>query len=166
MPPLTSTSTARACPTDEQLRLARDHEYREMQRYRGLALSFLPTRPRVSRLMAAIGVECEQRLAALAALADHLQLRHCLPVEPPRRFRLPEAHRLHLFIANDAMACQALGYALAAAHHSRQFSELLVRFCHTAELEALLEHFIEQKRNECRLLEETQDSAYAISAWA
>lgn len=166
MPPLTSNDTTRACPTDEQLRLAHDHEHREMQRYRGLALSFLPTRPRVSRLMAAIGVECEQRLAALEAMADHLQLRHCLPTEPPRRFRLPEAHRLHLFIANDAMACQALGYALAAAHHSRQFSELLVRFCHAAELDALLGHFVEQKRNECRLLEEAQDSAYAASAWA
>jgi hypothetical protein len=159
-------STVQACPIDEQLRLAHDHERHEMYRYRGLALSFLPTRPSVSRLMAALGEACERRLAALQALASHQGL-SLAPLAPRRRrLRLPEAYRLHLFIANDAMACQALGYALAAAHHSRQFSELMARYCHLPALDALLEEFLGQKRQECRLLEEAQDSAYASAAWA
>ncbi|MEQ6916201.1 hypothetical protein [Halomonas aquatica] len=149
---------------DEPLSIAHDHESREMERYRGLALSFLPTRPHVSRLMAALGIECEQRLVALEALADELQLRHCLPAAPYHRRGPGKENRLHLFITDDAMACQTLGYALAFAQHSRQFSELMARYHHLSTLDALLVHFIASKRGECLLLEEIRDEAHRAAA--
>ncbi len=165
---MTDFTTAREYPMDEQLTFAHDLERREMQRYRGLALSFLPTRPHISRLMAAIGIECEQRLVALEALAERLHLRDCLPgARPPwprLRFRLSQAQPLYRFITDEAMACHTLAYALAAAEHSRQISEQLAQSCRTADVETLVDDFIEQKRNECRLLEEAQDRAYSAMA--
>lgn len=80
---ITPGTEACPCPADEQLFLAHEHESREMERYRGLALSFLPTHPHVSRLMAALGIECEHRIGALEALAEQLQLRHFLPTTLP-----------------------------------------------------------------------------------
>lgn len=166
--PMTDITTARDYPTDEQLTFAHDLERREMQRYRGLALSFLPTRPHISRLMAALGIECERRLIALENLAERLHLRDCLPggrpCWPQWRFRLSQAQPLYRFITDEAMACHTLAYALAAAEHSRQISELLAESCHTADVETLVGDFIEQKRNECRLLEEVQDRAYSAMA--
>lgn len=137
-----------------------------MERYRGLALSFLPTHPPVSRLMAALGIECEHRVSALEALAEHLQLHQFLPTTPSRHPTRPGTRQLHLFITDDTMACQVLDHALTLAHHSRRFSELTARYCQRPELDALLAQFIEHKRNECRLLEESQDNAYGVSARA
>ncbi|MBS9402786.1 hypothetical protein KG088_04015 [Halomonas sp. TRM85114] len=162
--PITTITAARDYPAKEQLIFAHDLERYEMQRYRGLALSFLPIRPSISRLMAALGVECEQRLIALETLAERLHLRDCLPggrpTWPQLRFRLSQAQPLYRFITDEAMACHTLAYALAAAHHSRQISELVAQSSRTAEVETLVGHFIEQKRNECDLLEQAQDKAY------
>ena len=154
MPACPPETHARLSPADQPLSLTYDHESREMERYRGLALSFLPTHPHVSRLMATLGIECEQRLGALERLAEQLQRRHCLPAPPARRPALAEKYRLHLFIRDDAMAAQTLSYALAFAHHSLQFSELMAQHCQLAGLDALLVQFIDSKRQECRLLEE------------
>ncbi|HSP58279.1 MAG TPA: hypothetical protein VLO12_08265 [Halomonas sp.] len=166
--PMTDITTARDNPTDEQLTFAHDLERREMQRYRGLALSFLPTQPHISRLMAALGIECEQRLIALEALAERLHLRDCLPGGRPSwpqwRFRLSQAQPLYRFITDEAMACHTLAYALAAAEHSCQISELLAQSCGTADVEALVSDFVERKRNECRLLEAAQNQAYSAMA--
>ncbi|WP_108445682.1 hypothetical protein [Halomonas denitrificans] len=154
MPACPPETHARPSPADQPLSLTYDHESREMERYRGLALSFLPTRPHVSRLMATLGIECEQRLSALEALAERLQRRYCLPAPLARRLAIAEQYRLHLFISDDAMAAQTLGYALAFAQHSLQFSELMARHCQLAGLDALLTRFADSKRQECRLLEE------------
>lgn len=165
---MTDITNASNYPTDEQLMFAHDLEHREMQRYRGLALSFLPTRRHISRLMAALGIECERRLIALEALAERLHLRDCLPGGRPPwprwRLRLSQAQPLYCFITDKAMAYHTLAYALAAAEHSRQISELLAQSCRTAEVKTLVSDFIEQKRNECRLLEEAQDQAYSALA--
>ncbi|MEQ6888879.1 hypothetical protein ABE957_09370 [Halomonas sp. CS7] len=157
MPACLPDIPARPSPADQPLSLTYDHESREMERYRGLALSFLPTRPHISRLMAALGIECEQRLGALETLAEQLQRRHCLPANLARRRVLAEQYRLHLFISDDAMASQTLSYALAFAQHSLQFSELMARHCQLARLDALLTRFVDGKRHECRLLEEVRD---------
>lgn len=163
---ITLGTRARPCPSDEQLLLAHEHESREMERYRGLALSFLPTQPHVSRLMAALGIECEQRTAALEALAEQLGLRQYLPTGPSRHPTLPGASQLHLFITDDAMAFLTLSHALAVADYSRRFSELMARYCQLPALDALLAQFIERKRTACHLLEEAQASAYAAPARA
>lgn len=166
MPAITPGTRARYCPADEQLLLAHEQESREMERYRGLALSFLPTQPHVSRLMAALGIECEQRIAALEALAEQLGLGQYLPIGPSRHPTLAGASRLHLFITDDAMACLTLSHALAVADYSRRFSELMARYSQLPALDALLAQFIERKRTACHLLEEAQAGAYAAPARA
>lgn len=157
MPACPPETHARPSPADQPLSLTYDHESREMERYRGLALSFLPTRPHVSRLMATLGIECEQRLDALERLAERLERRYCLPAPLARRRALAEHYRQHLFIRDDATAAQTLSYALAFAHHSLQFSELMARHCQLAGLDTLLARFADSKRQECRLLEELRD---------
>ncbi|MFG6157491.1 hypothetical protein ACGTNG_01660 [Halomonas sp. 1390] len=151
-------------PADQPLSLTYDHESHEMERYRGLALSFLPTRPEVSRLMATLGIECERRLGALETLAEQLQRRHCLPATLARRRAIAEQYRLHLFISDDAMAAQTLNYALAFAQHSLQFSKLMARHCELARLDTLLDRFVDSKRHECRLLEEMRDQIHRAFA--
>jgi len=157
MPACPPETHARPSPADQPLSLTYDHESREMERYRGLALSFLPIRPHVSRLMATLGIECEQRLGALERLAEEVQRRYCLPAPLARRQALAEQYRLHLFISDDAMASQTLNYALVFAHHSLQFSELMARHCQLERLDTLLARFVDSKRQECRLLEEMRD---------
>ncbi|WP_373191122.1 hypothetical protein [Halomonas sp.] len=159
MPVMPPGTQAYPCPAHEMLLLAHQHESREMDRYRGLALSFLTSHPKISRLMAALGIECEQRMSALEALAHKLKQRDCLPAAIDSPEQWPAARRLHLFISDDAMAAQVLSNALAFAQHSRQFSELMVPSCQLPELEALLVQFIEQKSQECQLLEECQEAS-------
>lgn len=158
VPPLASTPHD-ACPTEDQLVLAHDHERHEMERYRGLALGFLPTRLEVSRLMASLGIKCEIRLASLSLVARHLDLQHCLPAPVTRRLRPASAFDRQAFIADETMTCQTMRHALAAGQQSCQFTELLARLDHPHEFSILMGHFIEQKQHECRLLEAAQQLA-------
>lgn len=148
-------------PADQHLVFAHKLEHREMLRYRGLALSFLPTRPPISRLMAALGVECEQRSLALEELAAHREIRDCLPASRPTRLWLPRTH-VHLFIVNDVLAHEALDYILSAAQHSCQISAVLTQLTRTPGLKTLLKRFVEQKRHECRQLEEAKANVGAF----
>ncbi|QFU02776.1 hypothetical protein FIU83_14115 [Halomonas sp. THAF5a] len=159
MPACPPETHAHPSPVDQPLSITYDHEAREMERYRGLALSFLPSHPHVSRLMAALGIECEQRLAALETLAERLERRSCLPAPLARRRDHATQYRQHLFIRDDATAAQTLSYALAFAQHSLQFSELMARHCQLAGLDTLLTRFADGKRRECRLLEELRDQS-------
>lgn len=165
MPTPTADEPTVDLPADKQLIYAHKLEHREMLRYRGLALSFLPTRPHISRLMAALGVECEQRSVALDELAKCLEIGDCLPASRPARLWLPGTH-VHLFIVNDVLAHRALDYSLSAAHHSCQISAVLAQLTRTPSLKALLEHFVEQKRHECHQLEEAKANVSAFSEWA
>ncbi|CAM4308872.1 hypothetical protein VRRI112168_19985 [Vreelandella rituensis] len=156
-----STSTQkplRTCLPEEQFLLARDHEIQERHRYRGFELSFLPLNPAISQLMAMLGLECEQRLASLAQTAEHLQLGVGLEKCEVHGVIPPDMRRQHFFVVNEDMAYQALNHALAAAYHSHQFHELLVKTCSTLELHVLLKEFVTQKKNACHILEEVQDS--------
>jgi len=167
MPAITPGTQAYSCPAAEQLLLAHEHESREMERYRGLALSFLPAYPHVGRLMASLGIECEQRSSALEALAEQLSLDQCLPTGPFRDSTLAGASQLHLFITDDVMAGLTLSHALTFAHYSRRFSELMARYGQLPALDAMLTQFIERKRTACQLLEEkAQAGAYAVPARA
>lgn len=158
MPSTSVQRPFRTCLPEEQFLLARDHEIQERHRYRGFELSFLPLNPATSQLMAMLGLECEQRLASLAQTAGHLQLGVGLEECEVHGVIPPEMRRQHFFVVNEDMAYQALNHALAAAHHSHQFYELLLKSCSTLELHVLLKEFVTQKKNACSILEEVQDS--------
>lgn len=143
----------------EQLVLASSHENREMYRYRRLALGFLPYAADTSRLMAALGSECEQRLGTLGRVAERLGLSACITTADARHERsLPvTATQRHFFITDDAMADQTLEQALEAARHSRHFSERLLETNATPELHEPFLTFTGQKHIACRVLQECQE---------
>ncbi|MFC3285106.1 hypothetical protein [Litchfieldella rifensis] len=143
----------------EQLVLASTHENQEMYRYRRLALSFLPNATYISRLMAALGSECEQRLDTLGHVAERLGLSACLTTTEARNdHSLPAtAAQRHFFITDDVMADQTLKQALEAAHHSRHFSDRLLETNATPELHEPFLTFARQKHVACRVLQECQE---------
>lgn len=72
-----TTNPTRGTPgllPEELLALAGNHEHAELERYRGLAFRFLAFSSAASRLMAALGIECEMRLSGLARAARRLGL--------------------------------------------------------------------------------------------
>ena len=88
----------------DQLSLAYLHEVRELNRYRGLALSFLPFDPPISRLMDAIGMECVHRLCSLQEVASQMELGACANAnqqKEPRRPQVPSATLLKSARAGD-----------------------------------------------------------------
>ncbi|MWJ27883.1 hypothetical protein GPM19_06635 [Halomonas sp. ZH2S] len=147
------------CLPGEQLALIGAHEIEEMHRYRGFALSFLPIKPCVSRLMVALGVECENRVASLRCTAESMYLAEDFMANSEiRADHLAELRRQHFFVVDDDMAWLTLVQVLAAAYNSWQFHELILNTCSTPELRALLNQFVQQKRNACGILEDLQDT--------
>lgn len=147
------------CLPGEQLALIGTHEIEEMHRYRGFALSFLPIKPCVSRLMAALGVECEDRVDNLRRTAKKMHLTEEFIIDDGvSGSRLAELRRQHFFVVDDDIAWLTLVQVLVAAYNSWQFHELMLHTCSTAELRALLTQFVQQKRDACRILEDLQDT--------
>lgn len=96
------------------LALAGNHERAELDRYRGLAFRFLAFSSATSRLMAALGIECEMRLAGLARAG--LEDRHA---EATPRLTPPVATPPDL-IGSLAMARDALSQAMTDAAASQR----------------------------------------------
>lgn len=140
----------------EQLPLANAHETAELQRYRRLALGFLPTAPQVSRLMASLGLQCEKRLDALRQVAAKLELEACVGVPPmdPPSFEL--THR-HFFVADDGMATQLLDQAILTAVESKKFFAWLLETNATPELHQPFSDFVKEKEAESLVLLEFRE---------
>jgi hypothetical protein len=149
--------TALTLLPQEQLSLASHHEVNEMHRYRQLAMSFLPTAPPISRLMAALGMECEQRLDTLKRVAEQLELGACVTTREPGG-RMPfDSTRQHFFVVDEATAKRRLEQALENAQSSLDFFDWLLATNATPELYRPLLAFVTQKRAECRILQEIRD---------
>lgn len=158
--PLPSTEGAelhRTCLPEEQLILASDHEIQETHRYRGFELSFLPIDPAISQLMAELGRECKERLDDLVDTAEAMQMADGLSIGEANGSIPADIRRQHTFLVNHGKAQRVLSHALAAAEHSLHFHELLLKSSSTPELHDLLERFVEQKRNACRIIEEIRE---------
>lgn len=151
-------SPIRCCLPEEEFRLAQVHETEEMHRYRGFALSFLPHFPCISRLMKAFGIDCEQRLEHLVAMAEGLGLAGKLSTPAVPHDLEAQQRRQHFFVADNDVAQLTLGQALAASYGDWQFYQLMLDSCGTPDLHVLLHDVIEQKINACRVLEEVWDT--------
>ncbi|TFH87369.1 hypothetical protein EQG41_08200 [Billgrantia azerbaijanica] len=147
-------STAHMLLPQEQLDLISHHERQELQRYRRLALSLLPTAPHISRLMATLGTECELRLETLRTVASELDLEACLGEANPAMGSALAPSCRHFFVVNGTMTSDVLDEALEAAHHSWHFYDALLATNATPELYRPLQAFVRQKRREYQLLEE------------
>jgi hypothetical protein len=148
----------RCCLPEEEFLLVGDHEIEEMHRYRGFALGFLPTHPCISRLMVALGIECEERLEILAQAAERLGLGAELKSRSISDELQVELRRQHFFVVDDDIARLTLSQALAAACNSWQFYRLMLDSCSTHELRVILRKFVVQKENACRILEEVEET--------
>lgn len=147
-------STAHMLLPQEQITLVSHHEQQELQRYRRLALSLLPTAPHVSRLMATLGTQCEARLDTLREVARQLDLEACLHETQAEARHSLKHSRGHFFVVNGTMASDVLDEAVDAAHHSWHFFDTLLATNATPELYRPLHDFVRQKHAEYRVLEE------------
>lgn len=105
--------------SEELLDLAGDHEHDELQRYRGLAFRFLAFSSATSRLMAALGIECEMRLSGLARAARRLGLDE--PHSDAATRLAAPAVAPPALIGSLTMARDALSQAMTDAAASQRF---------------------------------------------
>lgn len=142
----------------EQLDLAYTHETNELNRYKWLALSFLPIDPPVSQLMSAIGTECLHRLCSLEDVARRMDLNACvnkrLRGEPPPFFN---NNKQHFFVVNEQMGRQVLQRAVKAAKETFTLFGWLLETNATPELHRPFFSFTTQKNNEYQLLKECRE---------
>ena len=141
----------------DQLDLAYSHEVRELNRYRGLALSFLPFDPPISRLMDAIGMECVHRLCSLQEVARQLELGACANAnhqkEPPFFNKMSK----HFFVVDENMGHHLLINAEKAAEMTCTFFGWLLETNATPELHQALFDIVTQKTKECLVLRECRE---------
>ncbi|WP_136068027.1 hypothetical protein [Modicisalibacter radicis] len=141
----------------DSLILACSHEHQSLNRYRLLSLRFLPYSVALSRLFEAFASESEQRIQALMQMAKYCQAVGVLPAISPAIQVTSDHDRRHFFVVDDTMAGLVLVDILFCEHQSVFFYQQLSNANCLPELNALLVTFAEQKRAECRVLQESQD---------
>ncbi len=141
----------------EQLKLAHSYEITELNRYRWLALTFLPYDSTVSLLMKAIGIECLQRIFRLQEVARKMDLDACVNAEKMSDDSVLNKKSKHFFVVNNAMGRQALIRAEEAAKMTCTSFYWLLETNATPELHTLLFNFLKQKNNEYQVLRECRE---------
>lgn len=144
-------TTASLLPT-ELLILAGIHENQESERYRLMALRFLPFSTGLSRLMKMLALECEQRVEDLALIAERLQFGALPGAVPAADMAVRDRH---FFIVDEHMASQALFQALGGEQTSLDFYRQLQEANATPQLDALLAGFVRQKHTQAQVIEES-----------
>lgn len=142
----------------EQLDLAHSHESMELNRYRWLALSFLPVDPPVSHLMSSIGLECVHRLSSLHETAMQLGLGTCVNASPA--WELPSFYRnssQHFFVVDECMGRRLLEGAEKSASETYIFFNYLLETNATPELHKTLWNCVNQKNNELKVIKEYRE---------
>ncbi|RUR27307.1 hypothetical protein ELY33_15515 [Vreelandella andesensis] len=143
----------------EQLDLAYSHESIELNRYRWLALSFLPIDPSVSRLMSSIGLECVHRLSSLQKAALQIGLSACINNSPT--WELPRFYKnnsRHFFVVDERMGHHLLEHAEEAAYETYVFFNWLLETNATPELYRPLWNCVNQKNNELNIIKECREN--------
>lgn len=145
----------------ELLVLASSHEHHEMNRYRLLALRFLPFNIGISRLLETLAAECRQRLDELRLTAERLQMAGpTLTVSSSPRRGIERSGR-HFFVINDETAAMLLAQALIGEHQSLRFYRQLLEANGTPELYPLIAALMKQSLAQCRVLQEGQSQLLA-----
>ncbi len=146
-----TSATPRLLP-EELLAFARDHERSELDRYRGLAFRFLTFSSAASRLMAALGIECEMRLTGLERAARRLGLEE-FPISGARRLAAPAAKAPGL-IGSLTKARAALSQAMVDAAASQRLYERLGELGAGSSLGREFIAIARQKQTELAILNE------------
>lgn len=134
--------------------LAIAHEYEESSRYELLSLRFLTYSIGISSLLSEHAKESMSRLQALLNAAERLHTNSIVPASSCR-WEVENMELTHgFFIANDAMASEALNQALSDEYNTWDFYCQLRHGNSTVELDALLKGFVDQILLQCRVIEE------------
>ncbi|NVF14611.1 hypothetical protein [Vreelandella maris] len=141
----------------DQLTLAYSQETHELYRYRGLALCFLPFDLPVSRLMSAIGMECEHRIFNLHEVAKQMELVLPSTISQLREMPFLNTNSRHFFVVDESMGRQALLNAEEAAETSHTFFSRLSETNAIPELKQLLSTFVTQKYSEYHVVKECRE---------
>lgn len=141
----------------EQLNLAYLHEVRELNRYRGLALSFLPFDPSISRLMDAIGMECVHRVCSLQEVAIQMGLGACVSANQQKEAPFFNKVSKHFFVVDENMGYHLLVNAEKSAEATSAFFSWMLETNATHELHQPLFGFVTQKTRECLVLTECRE---------
>ncbi|MDW5377884.1 hypothetical protein R6258_13205 [Halomonas sp. HP20-15] len=152
----TSTETLLALTQQDTLTLVCSHEHLSLNGYHLLSLRFLPYSLALSRLFEVLANESEQRIQALMQLAEYLQAMGGLPAAVPAGGPTSYREERHFFVVDDSMAVSVLADAIICERQSALFYLQLCQSNRLPELHALLASFIEQKRTECRVLQDSQ----------
>lgn len=151
-------SPIHCCLPEEEFLLVNAHEMEEMHSYRRFALSFLPNHPCISRLMVALGIECEQRIDSLVVASECLGLARKLTAQDISPDLEAQLRQQHFFVTDDDIAQLTLDQVLAASYNSWWFYQLMLDSCGTHDLNVLLRDFVDQKLSACRILEEVRNT--------
>jgi|TARA_R110001583_G_scaffold9096_15_gene43013 hypothetical protein len=141
----------------DQINLVHSHETSEMNRYRWLALRYLPFDTPMSRLMTIIGQECVHRLLNLQEVASRMELGACIDVRSLPVTSYFDNNYQHFFVVDARMARQVLIEAVEAAKSTCTFISWLLETNATPELHQPLFIFSIQKNNEHRILQDYLD---------
>lgn len=134
--------------------LAIAHEYEENSRYELLSLRFLTYSNGISSLLNEHAKESNSRLQALLNAAEKLHTSSIVPASSCR-WEMKNMKLTHgFFIANDAMASEALNQALSDEYNTWDFYCQLRHGNSAVELDALLKGFVDQTLLQCRVIEE------------
>ena len=152
--------TALTALPQEQLALAYSHEVDEMKRYRWLALNFLSTESTVSCLMAAIGMECEQRLRELQKVARHMELDACVNELAPGATSVDDPASQHVIELDASVTQQILLQVESSAMETYRFFAWLLETNATPELHRPFLAFVNQKNNEYHVIREYRESCW------
>ncbi|CAO1663343.1 Bro-N domain-containing protein [Halomonas sp. NYA30] len=153
---MVSATALHSLPQD-QLALAYSQETRELYRYRGLTLCFLPFDLPVSRLMSAIGMECEHRLFSLQEVAKQMELVLPSTISQQRKASFLTKNSRHFFVVDEHMGRQVLLDAEEAAEATYTLFSRLSETNATPELQHLLSTFVTQKYSEYRVVKECRE---------
>lgn len=152
--------TALAALPQEQLALAYSHEVDELKRYRWLALNFLSTESTASCLMAAIGMECEQRLRELQKVARHMELDACVNELAPWATSVDDPASQRVVELDETVTQRILLQVESSAMETYRFFAWLLETNATPELHRPFLAFVNQKNNEYQVIREYRESCW------
>jgi len=153
---MVSATALHSLPQD-QLALVYSQETRELLRYRGLALCFLPFDPPLSRLMSAIATECEHRLFSLQEVAKQMELGLPTTISQLRETPFLTKNSRHFFVVDEKMGRQVLLNAEEAAEATYILFSRLSENNATPELQQLLSTFVTRKYSEYCVVKEGRE---------
>ncbi|QEA40245.1 hypothetical protein FGL86_14915 [Pistricoccus aurantiacus] len=147
------------------IQLSRDKEHERIEYYQQLTLRFLPFNVGISRLMKELANESVGRLQALTRVGQDLADQHPDFEQPCSSSGKSESHSRHFFVIDSNMAMAILEQAWQCEYEAQGFYQGLRSRNTILALDAMLEGFIKQARQQANIVQECKDQAFLLGQW-